>query len=59
LADLSKFQSLFKKAESLYKEDENRVIEHYNSKDRDAQYSITMIKKGTASDKINALNMLI
>ena len=58
-ADLSKYQSLFKKAESLYKEDESQVIEYYNSKDKDAQYYITMIKKGTASDKINALNMLI
>ena len=57
--DLLKFQSLFKKAEKLYKEDETKVVEYHNEKDRDAQYYMTMIKKGTASDKISALSMLI
>ena len=31
----------------------------YYGKDKDARYYITMIKKGTAADKISALSMLI
>jgi len=58
IGDLLKFQGLFKKAERLYKEDEAKVMEYYG-KDKDARYYITMIKKGTAADKISALSMLI
>jgi len=59
IGDLLKFQGLFKKAERLYKEDEAKVIEYNETKDRDAKYYTTMVKKGTAGDKISALSMLI
>lgn len=57
--DLLKFTSIYKKAEKLYNEDEQRVIAFKLQKDRDAQYYDTMIKKGTLNDKINSLSLLI
>ena len=34
-------------------------MEYFETKDRDAKYYTTMVKKGTAADKISALSMLI
>ena len=58
IGDLLKYQSLFKKAQTLYLEDEAKIIE-YLGKDRESTYYITMLGKGTHSDKISALSMLI
>jgi hypothetical protein len=58
IGDLLKYQSLFKKAQNLYLEDEAMIID-YLGKDRESTYYITMLGKGTHSDKISALSMLI
>ena len=58
IEDLLKYQGLFKKAEKLYQEEETKFND-YQEKQRDVSYFYTMLKKGTASDQISALNMLI
>jgi hypothetical protein len=58
ISDLLKYQGLFKKAQSLYEEDEAKVVAFFQ-KDREATYYVTMLQKGTHSDKISALSMLI
>jgi hypothetical protein len=50
ISDLLKYQGLFKKAQKLYEEEEQKLNEHQEAKDRDAQYYLTMIKKGTLND---------
>ena len=59
LKDLLLYQTLFKKAEGLYKEDEQKCMDHFKEKDKDGKYYHTMIKKGTANDRASALQMLI
>ena len=59
IGDLLKYAELFKKAEKLYREDEEQVQSWTTKKDRDAAYFLTMIKKGTMADRVNALQMLI
>ena len=46
---------LFKRAEQLYNQEEKNITDFKLAKDKDAQYYLTMIKKGTLADKINAL----
>ena len=41
IGDLLKFQGLFKKAERLYKEDEAKVMEYYETKDKDTDIKLT------------------
>jgi len=59
LQNLLKYQGLYKKAESLYRADEEKVMDHFKEKDKDGKYYFTMIKKGTANDKVNALQMMV
>ena len=59
ISDLLKFTSLFKKAEKLYREEEEKITEYYKKSDKDAQYYLTMINKGTLSDKVNSLSELV
>jgi len=50
---------LFKRAEQLYNQEEKNITDFKLAKDKDAQYYLTMIKKGTLADKINALQLLV
>jgi hypothetical protein len=47
ITELLKYTDLFKKAEQLYREEEEAVINWGGSKDKDAEYYQTMVKKGT------------
>lgn len=59
IGNLLKYTDLFRKAEKLYREDEDKVNNWGAEKDRDTAYYQTMIKKGTQADRVNALTMLM
>mmetsp|Transcript_13083 Transcript_13083/g.22067 ORF Transcript_13083/g.22067 Transcript_13083/m.22067 type:complete len:183 (+) Transcript_13083:2-550(+) len=58
IKDLLRVQSLFKRAEQLYKEDERRMAEHGLDKSKKDFISV-MLQRGTASDRVSSLTMLI
>jgi len=59
ITELLKYQDLFKRAERVYLEEEEAVNSWGASKDKDIEYYQTMVRKGTMSDRLNALSMLI
>ena len=60
LDNLLKYQALFKKAEELYKAEEKKMHDFYKQgKDKDIDYYLTLLKKGTFGDKTSALSLLI
>jgi len=59
ITELLKYQDLFKRAERVYREEEEAVNSWGASKDKDIEYYQTMVRKGTMSDRLNALSMLI
>lgn len=59
VGDLLKVTGIFKKAEKLYLEEEEKVTKFTLQKDKDARYYETMLKKGTLNDRINSLSLLI
>lgn len=59
IGNLLKYTDLFRRAEKLYREDEDKVNNWGAEKDRDTAYYQTMIKKGTQADRVNALTMLM
>ena len=58
LNELLQVQGLYKKAEALYKEQEAQVAEASQGKGQ-KNFLTTMLQRGTASDKVNSLSMLI
>jgi hypothetical protein len=59
LDTLFQYESLFKQAEKLYKEEEDNFVKQLQENDRDGKYYYSVLKKGTVSDKVNAFRMLI
>lgn len=56
--NLASASTLYAKAEQVAK-DAEAAFQQKLSKEKDGEWFLTMIKKGTASDKVSALSMLI